>query len=111
MLPLGAGLVCCERLGDRGGGNRVEERGRVPHPCLPHPSCTYYFRTRTQVIPETDGRKLGLSAVLGSWYEWGVMVGVREWRCRLSRGQDDDKVAYCSETVRERDYRTDSGKR
>jgi hypothetical protein len=49
-------------------------------------------------IPETDGGKLGLSAGLGSWYEWGVMVGAREWRFRLSRGQDDDKVAYCSET-------------
>ncbi len=36
------------------------------------------------------------------------MVGAREWRCPLSRGQDDDKVAYCSETGRERDYRTDS---
>ena len=60
------------------------------------------------VIPEADGRKLGLSAGLGSWYEWGVMVGAREWRCRLARGQDDDKVAYCSETGRERDYRTDS---
>jgi len=36
------------------------------------------------------------------------MVSAREWRCPLSRGQDNDKVAYCSETVRERDYRTDS---
>ena len=27
-------------------------------------------------IPETDGRKLGLSAGLGSWYEWG------EWSVR-----------------------------
>jgi hypothetical protein len=36
------------------------------------------------------------------------MVGARESRCRLSRGKDDDKVAYCSETGRERDYRTDS---
>jgi hypothetical protein len=36
------------------------------------------------------------------------MVGAREWRCRLSRGKDDDKVAYRTETGRERDYRTDS---
>ena len=92
-----------------GGGNRVGERGRAPHPCLPpRPSCTYYLRTRTQVIPETDGRKLGLSAGLGSWYELGVTVGAREWRCRLSRGKDDDKVACSSETGKERDYRTDS---
>jgi hypothetical protein len=109
MLPLGAGLVCCEEMVAAWRQREMMavglgRRGRVLHPCLPHPRVRTIFARGHIGIPETDGRKLGLSAGLGSWYEWGVMVGAREWRSRLSRGQDDDRHTVV--TGRERDYRS-----
>jgi hypothetical protein len=65
------------------GGSRVGERGRyLTSASLIGliPRVRTIFAHGHMGIPETDGRKLGLSAGRGSWYEWGVMVGAREWR-------------------------------
>ena len=113
MLPSGAGLVYCEEMvavwrqrevviGLGRGGGYLTPASLIE----PHPPCTYYLRTWTQVIPETDGRKLGLSAGLGSWYEWGL------WSVRKSGdvGCPEGKTTTKWHTVVRRGRRETTGR-